>query len=81
MPVRPLRLSTLYVVQNRAHVRGIVIDGRVGWTGGFGVDDKWLGDGHTGGAWRETDVRFEFSGTARTRSHTPDPSAWGMKPA
>jgi hypothetical protein len=27
-------------------VRGIVVDGRVGWTGGFGIDDKWLGDGH-----------------------------------
>jgi cardiolipin synthase len=40
-------------------VRGIVIDGRVGWTGGFGIDDKWLGDGHTEHAWRETNVRFE----------------------
>jgi cardiolipin synthase A/B len=59
VPFRPLRLSTLYVLQNRSHVRGIVIDGRVGWTGGFGIDDKWLGDGHTNGAWRETNVRFE----------------------
>jgi cardiolipin synthase len=59
VPFRPLRLSTLHVAQNRAHVRGIVIDGRVGWTGGFGVDDSWLGDGHTRGAWRETNVRFE----------------------
>ena len=59
VPFRPLRLSTLYVLQNRSHVRGIVIDGRIGWTGGFGLDDQWLGDGHTGGAWRETNVRFE----------------------
>jgi cardiolipin synthase len=59
VPFRPLRLSTLHVVQNRSHVRGIVVDGRVGWTGGFGIDDKWLGDGRTGGAWRETNVRFE----------------------
>jgi cardiolipin synthase len=59
VPFRPLRLATLYVVQNRAHVRGIVIDGRVAWTGGFGIDDSWLGDGHTRGAWRETNVRFE----------------------
>jgi cardiolipin synthase len=56
---RPLRLSTLYVIQNRSHIRGIVIDGRIGWTGGFGIDDKWLGDGHTAGGWRETNVRFE----------------------
>jgi cardiolipin synthase len=56
---RPLRPRNVWVVQNRSHVRGIVIDGRVGWTGGFGIDDKWLGDGHTHLAWRETNVRFE----------------------
>jgi hypothetical protein len=27
-------------------------------TGGFGIDDKWFGDGQTNG-WRETNVRFE----------------------
>jgi cardiolipin synthase len=58
-PFRPVRLSTLHLVQNRSHVRGIVIDSRVGWTGGFGIDDKWFGDGRSGGSWRETNVRFE----------------------
>src|SRR5688500_7689929 len=57
-PFRPIRLSRLHLAQNRSHVRGIVIDGRIGWTGGFGIDDKWFGDGHTNG-WRETNVRFE----------------------
>jgi cardiolipin synthase len=59
VPFRPVRFSTLYMLQNRSHVRGIVIDGRIGWTGAFGIDDKWLGDGHTPDAWRETNVRFE----------------------
>ena len=59
VPFRPFRFSTLFVLQNRSHVRGIVIDGRIGWTGGFGIDDKWLGDGVSDGAWRETNVRFE----------------------
>ena len=58
-PFRPIRLSTLHLAQNRSHVRGIVIDGRVAWTGGFGIDDKWFGDGRTNGSWRETNVRFE----------------------
>jgi cardiolipin synthase A/B len=58
-PFRPLRLSTLHLAQNRSHVRGIVIDSRIGWTGGFGIDDKWLGDGRSNGSWRETNVRFE----------------------
>ena len=56
---RPIRLSTLHLAQNRSHVRGIVIDGQVAWTGGFGIDDKWFGDGRTNGSWRETNVRFE----------------------
>ncbi len=59
VPFRPLSLGTLHLVQNRSHVRGIVIDGRIGWTGGFGIDDKWMGDGRTNGSWRETNVRFE----------------------
>ena len=59
VPFRPLRLSTLHLAQNRSHVRGIVIDGRIGWTGGFSIDDRWLGDGRTNGSWRETNVRFE----------------------
>ena len=58
-PFRPIRLSTLHLAQNRSHVRGIVIDSRVAWTGGFGIDDKWFGDGRTNGSWRETNVRFE----------------------
>lgn len=56
---RPLRFKNLWVIQNRSHVRGIVVDGRVGWTGGFGIDDKWLGDGRQPEEWRETNVRFE----------------------
>lgn len=60
-PFRPIRFSTLHLAQNRSHVRGIVIDGKVAWTGGFGIDDKWFGDGRTNGSWRETNVRFEGS--------------------
>jgi cardiolipin synthase len=57
-PFRPIRFSTLHLAQNRSHVRGVVIDGVIGWTGGFGIDDKWFGDGHSNGSWRETNVRF-----------------------
>jgi cardiolipin synthase len=58
-PFRPIRLSTLHLAQNRSHVRGIIIDSQIGWTGGFGIDDKWFGDGRSNGSWRETNVRFE----------------------
>ena len=59
VPFRPLRLSTIWRLQNRSHVRAVVVDGRIGWTGGFGIDDKWLGDGRTDHGWRDTNVRFE----------------------
>jgi cardiolipin synthase len=54
---RPLRFANLWIVQNRSHIRGVVIDGDVGWTGGFGFDDKWLGESRAGTGWRDTSVR------------------------
>ncbi|MFL5452141.1 MAG: phospholipase D-like domain-containing protein [Myxococcales bacterium] len=46
----------------RNHRKVAVIDGRIGITGGFGVDDKWLGDARDEDHWRDTNVRVE--GTA-----------------
>jgi cardiolipin synthase len=56
---RPLRWSTLYKVQQRSHVRAVVVDTRIGYTGGFGIDDRWSGDGRHSGQWRDTHVRLE----------------------
>jgi cardiolipin synthase len=57
--LRPLSWYTLNRAAERSHVRSVVVDGRVGYTGGFGLADYWLGDGHHDGQWRETNVRFE----------------------
>ncbi len=65
---RPFTWDTLHLVQNRSHVRGVVVDDTVAWTGGFGIDDKWLGDGVTDDAWRETNVRFEGPAVAQMRA-------------
>ena len=43
----------------RNHRRILVIDGKIGFTGGHGVDQAWTGDGRTAGHWRDTDVRVE----------------------
>ena len=56
---RPLRLWSLERTNKRNHRRIVVVDGRVGFTGGFGIDDTWNGDGRTDGHWRETNVRLE----------------------
>ena len=55
---RPTHWYELHKAQHRSHTRVIVIDGRIGYTGGFGIDDKWFGDGRTNEGWRETNVRF-----------------------
>lgn len=56
--LRPVRWYTLHKATQRSHVRVVVVDGRVGYTGGFGLADYWLGDGHHKDQWRESNVRF-----------------------
>jgi cardiolipin synthase len=61
-PLSPLVLLTPFGFgkgNNRSHRRILVVDGRVGFTGGVGVSPKWLGNGRKKGHWRQTDVRLE----------------------
>jgi cardiolipin synthase len=61
-PLSPLSLVAVLGLgssNKRNHRRLLVVDGRVGFTGGSGVSPKWLGNGRTEGQWRETDVRLE----------------------
>jgi cardiolipin synthase len=43
----------------RSHRRILVIDGRIGFTGGYGIADTWLGNGRTEKQWRDTNARME----------------------
>ena len=52
-PLDPRRFN------NRNHRRVMVVDGRIGFTGGTGIGFKWTGDGRQPGHWRQTDVRAE----------------------
>ena len=56
--LRPLHWWTLHKAANRSHVRVVVVDGRIGYTGGFGLADYWLGGGRRKDEWRESNVRF-----------------------
>jgi cardiolipin synthase len=59
---RPLQLWEPWQVwrfNHRTHRRILVVDGRVGFTGGFGISEKWTGDGRTKGNWRDTHARVE----------------------
>jgi cardiolipin synthase len=57
--LRKLRWFTIHNASDRSHVRVVVVDGHVAYTGGFGIADYWLGDGHEDEQWRESNVRFE----------------------
>src|SRR5260370_8297597 len=46
-------------INHRNHRRILVVDGRVGFTGGTGVGVQWTGDGRQPKHWRQTDVRVE----------------------
>ena len=46
-------------INHRTHRKILVVDGRVGFTGGMCVDDHWLGDAESPEVWRDTMVRVE----------------------
>ncbi|HEY3065632.1 MAG TPA: phospholipase D-like domain-containing protein [Methylomirabilota bacterium] len=56
---RPLSQFVFRKTNNRNHRRILVVDGRVGITGGSGVSRKWMGNGRVENHWRDTDVRLE----------------------
>jgi cardiolipin synthase len=54
---RPLRLFSIYKVGKRTHRKILVVDGKIGYTGGLGIDERWLGDARNPKEWRDTQVR------------------------
>jgi cardiolipin synthase len=72
--LRKLRWYSIHNATDRSHVRVVVVDGKVGYTGGFGLADYWLGDGLHEDQWRESNVRFE--GPAVMQLEAAFASAW-----
>lgn len=54
---RPLSWYQLGRLNNRTHRKLLVIDGKVGFTGGVGIADKWDGDAQDALHWRDTQYR------------------------
>jgi cardiolipin synthase len=44
---------------HRTHRKSLIIDGRVGFTGGAGIADVWLGHAQAPGHWRDTMIRID----------------------
>jgi cardiolipin synthase A/B len=54
---RPVKPYTLRRLANRSHRRVLVVDGKVGMTGGVGIAEEWTGDAEDPDHWRDTHVR------------------------
>ncbi|WAC63849.1 cardiolipin synthase [Pseudoxanthomonas sp. SL93] len=58
----PLHWYTLGRINNRTHRKLLVVDGRVGFTGGVGIADQWNGHAEDPGHWR--DSHYQLRGPA-----------------
>jgi cardiolipin synthase len=55
-PTRALRIDR---INRRTHRRVLVVDGKVGFTGGAGFGDEWRGNGDAPDNWREVHAKIE----------------------
>ncbi|MDX2261439.1 MAG: phospholipase D-like domain-containing protein [Gemmatimonadales bacterium] len=56
---RPLHWYNLGRLNNRTHRKLLVIDGRLGFTGGVGIADCWAGNAESPEHWRDSHYRVE----------------------
>ncbi len=55
----PLRWYNLHRFNNRTHRKLLVVDGRIGFTGGVGIADEWTGHAEDPEHWRDSHYRIE----------------------
>ncbi len=56
---KPVRLRSISKTGDRTHRKIITVDGRIGFTGGMAIDDRWAGNARNESEWRDTVVRLE----------------------
>ena len=64
----PVKWYTLSKLNNRTHRKLLVVDGRIGFTGGVGIADKWSGNAQDPDHWRDTHYRVEGPAVAQMQS-------------
>jgi len=55
----PLSFRQVEEINGRTHRKILVVDGRIGFTGGVGVADYWAGNADAKDHWRDTQIRVE----------------------
>jgi len=53
----PIRPWTIVRIGRRTHRKILVVDGTICFTGGLGIEDRWLGNARNANEWRDTQVR------------------------
>jgi cardiolipin synthase len=68
----PLHWYTLDRLNNRTHRKLLVVDGRIGFTGGVGIADEWEGHAQDVNHWRDTHYRIEGPAVAQMQAAFAD---------
>lgn len=64
----PLRWYNLGRINNRTHRKLLIVDGRIGFTGGVGIAPPWTGDAQDADHWRDMHFRIEGPVVAQMQS-------------
>lgn len=64
----PLHWYNLGRMNNRTHRKLLVVDGRVGFTGGVGIADQWNGNAQDPKHWRDSHYRLEGPAVAQMQA-------------
>ena len=64
----PPRWYTLSKMNSRTHRKLLVVDGSVGFTGGVGIADQWLGHAQSPEHWRDCHFRLEGPAVAHMQA-------------
>src|SRR6266566_2966638 len=64
-PLKLLDIGSAAKLGNRTHRKLLIIDGLIGFTGGAGVADEWMGNAQSAEHWRDTQYRVEGPAVAQ----------------
>jgi cardiolipin synthase A/B len=71
-PVHWYALTASQKANNRTHRKLLIVDGQIGFTGGVGVADEWLGDADSPKHWRDTHYMIKGPAVAQLQAAFTD---------